>query len=153
RHGRARVVGRNAVRGARHAAQPGEHDRRRHDRGQQEHSRRTRARSAPGTRSVAGCALERDPEELNFLSYPELETLIVERRGAVGWLINNRPAQLNAMNSKMRDEFELAWRALDDDPEVRVIVHTGEGRAFQTGVDVSEIASDGVGMQRYRESV
>jgi enoyl-CoA hydratase/carnithine racemase len=87
------------------------------------------------------------------LSYPELETLIVERRGAVGWLINNRPAQLNAMNSKMRDEFELAWRALDDDPEVRVIVHTGEGRAFQTGVDVSEIASDGVGMQRYRESV
>jgi len=42
---------------------------------------------------------------------------------------------------------------LDADPKVRVIVHTGEGRAFQTGVDVSEIASDGVGMQRYRESV
>jgi enoyl-CoA hydratase len=32
-------------------------------------------------------------------------------------------------------------------------VHTGEGRAFQTGVDVAEIASDGVGMQRYRRSV
>jgi enoyl-CoA hydratase/carnithine racemase len=36
---------------------------------------------------------------------------------------------------------------------VKVIVHTGEGRAFQTGVDVAEIASDGVGMQRYRRSV
>jgi enoyl-CoA hydratase/carnithine racemase len=36
---------------------------------------------------------------------------------------------------------------------VRVIVHTGEGRAFQTGVDVMEIATDGVGMERYRESV
>ncbi len=34
-----------------------------------------------------------------------------------------------------------------------MIVHTGEGRAFQTGVDVTEIASDGVGMERYRESV
>jgi enoyl-CoA hydratase len=34
-----------------------------------------------------------------------------------------------------------------------VIVHTGEGRAFQTGVDVTEIASDGLGMQRYRQSV
>jgi enoyl-CoA hydratase/carnithine racemase len=34
-----------------------------------------------------------------------------------------------------------------------VIVHTGNGRAFQTGADVSEIASDGVGMQRYQESV
>jgi enoyl-CoA hydratase/carnithine racemase len=87
------------------------------------------------------------------VTYPELETLKVERVGAVGWLINNRPEQLNAMNAKMREEFELAWRALDADPDVRVIVHTGEGRAFQTGVDVAEIASDGVGMERYRESV
>ena len=53
----------------------------------------------------------------------------------------------------MRDEFEVAWQTLDADPEVRVIVHTGEGRAFQTGVDVTEIATDGQGMQRYRESV
>jgi enoyl-CoA hydratase len=87
------------------------------------------------------------------VSYPDLDTLILERRGPVGWLINNRPDQLNAMSAHMRDEFELAWRALDADPEVRVIVHTGEGRAFQTGVDVNEIATDGAGMQRYRESV
>ena len=81
------------------------------------------------------------------------ETLIVERRGPVGWLINNRPDRLNAMSSRMRDEFGEAWLELDHDPEVAVIVHTGEGRAFQTGVDVAEIASDGVGMQRYRESM
>jgi enoyl-CoA hydratase/carnithine racemase len=87
------------------------------------------------------------------MTYPELETLRLERVGPVGWLINNRPDQLNAMNALMRDEFETAWRALDADPEVRVIVHTGEGRAFQTGVDVTEIASDGEGMQRYRDSV
>ena len=36
---------------------------------------------------------------------------------------------------------------------MRVIVHTGDGRAFQTGVDVAEIAIDGVGMERYRQSV
>lgn len=81
------------------------------------------------------------------------ETLIVERHGPVGWLINNRPDQLNAMNNAMRDELADAWTELDRDPEVRVIVHTGEGRAFQTGVDVQEIASDGVGMERYRASV
>ena len=79
--------------------------------------------------------------------------LIVERHGPVGWLINNRPDQLNAMNALMRDEFADAWRELDEDPDVRVIVHTGNGRAFQTGVDVTEIASDGVGMERYRQSV
>ncbi len=81
------------------------------------------------------------------------EHLIVERHGPVGWLINDRPDQLNAMNSAMRDEFADAWIELDRDPEVRVIVHTGNGRAFQTGVDVAEIASDGVGFERYRESM
>lgn len=81
------------------------------------------------------------------------EHLVVERHGPVGWLINDRPDQLNAMNSAMRDEFAEAWKQLDADPEVRVIVHTGNGRAFQTGVDVSEIAADGVGMERYRESM
>ena len=87
------------------------------------------------------------------MSYPELQTLKLERRGPVGWLINNRPERLNAMNALMREEFEVAWKVLDDDPEVRVIVHTGEGRAFQTGVDVNELATDGLGMERYRESV
>jgi enoyl-CoA hydratase/carnithine racemase len=87
------------------------------------------------------------------LNYSKYETLIVERRGPVGWLINNRPDRLNAMNAAMRDELAVAWRELDSDSEVRVIVHTGEGRAFQTGVDVSEIASDGVGMERYRQSL
>jgi enoyl-CoA hydratase/carnithine racemase len=57
------------------------------------------------------------------------------------------------MNNTMRDEFAQAWIELDADPAVRVIVHTGEGRAFQTGVDVSEIAGDGVGMERYRQSM
>ncbi|MDZ7674780.1 MAG: enoyl-CoA hydratase/isomerase family protein [Acidimicrobiales bacterium] len=81
------------------------------------------------------------------------ETLKVERHGPVGWLIFDRPDQLNAMNSTMRDELADAWLELDGDPEVRAIVHTGEGRAFQTGVDVAELASDGLGMERYRQSV
>ena len=87
------------------------------------------------------------------MSYSTFECLAVERHGRVGWLINNRPKQLNAMTALMRDEFAQAWIELDQDPQVRVIVHTGEGRAFQTGVDVTEIAGDGVGMQRYREGL
>ena len=53
-------------------------------------------------------------------------TLKLERHGPVGWLINDRPEQLNAMNNQMRDEFALAWLELEADPQVRVIVHTGE---------------------------
>jgi len=68
--------------------------------------------------------------------------VIVERHGSVGWLVFNRPGSGNAMNAAMLDELEAAWRELDGDPAVRVIVNTGEGRAFQTGLDVTELAKD-----------
>ncbi|MEI7999928.1 MAG: enoyl-CoA hydratase/isomerase family protein [Actinomycetes bacterium] len=87
------------------------------------------------------------------MTYGNYKTLVVERQGHIGWLIFDRPEQLNAMNNTMRDELADAWIELDRDPEVRVIVHTGNGRAFQTGVDVMEIATDGVGFERYRDSM
>jgi len=77
------------------------------------------------------------------------ETLIVERRGPVGWLIFNRPKALNAMNATMMGELELAWRELEADPEVRVIVNAGEGSAFQTGVDVVQIAKDKAALRKF----
>jgi enoyl-CoA hydratase len=70
------------------------------------------------------------------------QTLRLERRGPVGWLIFDRPAAGNAMDALMMAELEHAWRELDDDPEVRVIVNTGEGRAFQTGLDVAQLARE-----------
>jgi enoyl-CoA hydratase/carnithine racemase len=68
--------------------------------------------------------------------------ILVERNGPVGWLIFNRSGSGNAMNAAMIDALEVAWRELDADPAVRVIVNTGEGRAFQTGLDVVELAQD-----------
>jgi len=68
------------------------------------------------------------------------DPLKVTRQGDVGWLIFNRPAVGNAMNARMLADLESAWRELDEDPAVRVIVNTGEGRAFQTGLDVVELA-------------
>ncbi len=70
------------------------------------------------------------------------ETLRVDRRGPVGWIVFDRPEAANAMNARMMDELEHAWRRLDDDPEVRVIVNTGAGKAFQTGLDLAQLARD-----------
>ncbi len=69
-------------------------------------------------------------------------TLDVERRGPVGWLIFDRPDVGNAMDATMFAELEDAWRELDRDPAVRVIVNTGNGRAFQTGLDVAQLSQD-----------
>ena len=68
--------------------------------------------------------------------------LRVEREGPVGWIAFDRPDAANAMDAVMFDELERAWHELDADPVVRVIVNTGEGRAFQTGVDVAQVAQD-----------
>jgi enoyl-CoA hydratase/carnithine racemase len=69
-------------------------------------------------------------------------TLEVCRDGHVGWLIFDRPDRGNAMDAVMLAELEAAWGELDADPEVRVIVNTGNGPAFQTGLDVVQLAAD-----------
>ena len=70
------------------------------------------------------------------------ETLLVEREDHIGWLVFNRPEAGNAMDATMLAELERAWHELDADPRVRVIVNTGEGDAFQTGLDVRQLARD-----------
>ena len=69
------------------------------------------------------------------------ETVLFETRGAVGVMTLNRPESLNAMNPEMLDTmFRVAQRA-SDDPAVRCLVVTGNGRAFSAGGDVKAMAS------------
>ncbi|MDA8045560.1 MAG: enoyl-CoA hydratase/isomerase family protein [Actinomycetota bacterium] len=70
------------------------------------------------------------------------QALQVERRDRVGWLIFDRPDVGNAMDARMIEELEAAWLELDGDPEVRVIVNTGNGPAFQTGLDMKQLSRD-----------
>ena len=67
------------------------------------------------------------------------ESLLIERRGAVGWLIFNRPAEGNAMDARMLDDLESAWSELNADPEVRVIVNTGFAAVFTVGLRVAGV--------------
>ncbi len=76
------------------------------------------------------------------------QTLQVSREGPVGWLIFDRPKAGNAMDATMLDELEQAWLELDVNPQVRVIVNTGEGRAFQTGLDVVQLAKDPAALRK-----
>jgi enoyl-CoA hydratase/carnithine racemase len=70
------------------------------------------------------------------------QTLDVDVRDGVGWLVFDRPEVGNAMDATMLAELERAWAELDADPAVRVIVNTGNGDAFQTGLDVKQLATD-----------
>ena len=76
------------------------------------------------------------------VTFPGYDTLVVERRGAVGWLVFDRPDRGNAMDGTMMAELERAWADLDADPAVRVVVTTGNGPAFQTGLDMAQLSRD-----------
>ena len=62
--------------------------------------------------------------------------ILVERDGPVGRLVLNRPEKLNSFFGTMRDEIGDGLEVLADDPDVRVVVVTGRGRAFCAGADV-----------------
>jgi enoyl-CoA hydratase len=68
-------------------------------------------------------------------------TLRYEKRGAVAVVSLDRPEKLNAYNTAMRDDLYAVLGAVDEDPEVRVLVLRGRGRAFSAGGDLSEFGT------------
>ena len=54
----------------------------------------------------------------------------------IGYLTLNRPEKLNAMNNQLLDEFSDAVAAFSQDPDVSVILITGDERSFSVGFDV-----------------
>ena len=71
------------------------------------------------------------------------EYLIYERKGPIAYLTLNRPEKLNALNAGLMTEFREAMAVVEADPEVRVLIITGAGRAFSSGLDI-EKTSDSV---------
>ena len=69
------------------------------------------------------------------------ETLIYEKEDGVARISLDRPAVLNAYNIQMRDDFSGALFAVAEDPDVRVLLITGEGRGFCAGADLTEFGS------------
>lgn len=68
-----------------------------------------------------------------------METIVLERDGAVATVRLNRPSVLNALNQTMLDELAAAFAELDADDGVRAVILTGTGKAFAAGADIGEL--------------
>lgn len=65
--------------------------------------------------------------------------LLITKHAAVGTITISNPNKMNAMSVQMWMDLPKAIRAFDADPEVRVIVITGQGeKAFVSGADISQ---------------
>jgi len=68
------------------------------------------------------------------------ENIIFEVEGSVGIIRFNRPKALNAISPDMVKELDDALVRVEGDPNIRVLVLTGEGdKAFVAGADISQM--------------
>ena len=66
-------------------------------------------------------------------------SLLVEKKGAVGWIVFNQPGKRNAINNAMWRGIPAAMRQFDADAGVRCVAFRGAGsEAFSAGADISE---------------
>lgn len=57
----------------------------------------------------------------------------------IGLLVIDKPQSLNALSSEVIDEISSGLNALNSDDDIRIIIISGEGKAFVAGADISEM--------------
>jgi 2-(1,2-epoxy-1,2-dihydrophenyl)acetyl-CoA isomerase len=70
----------------------------------------------------------------------EYRSLLYKKEGGRVTITLNRPRALNALNREIIDDLFTALKEAAADPEVKVLILTGAGRAFCFGADVSEFS-------------
>ena len=73
--------------------------------------------------------------------------VLIDKQDGIATVTLNRPEKLNALNRELRKSFCQAMQALRADPDVRVVIITGAGRAFCVGPDLRELGSSQAGIR------
>jgi enoyl-CoA hydratase len=66
-----------------------------------------------------------------------MSIVLTEKRDGVAILKINRPEAMNSLNEELLLGLEEAVEAAAEDPEVKVLILTGEGKAFVAGADIA----------------
>ncbi len=72
----------------------------------------------------------------------EFQCLDYLRKDSICYLTLNRPEKLNAINALMMSELREALEVIEADPDIRVVILTGAGRAFSAGFDLEREPGD-----------
>jgi enoyl-CoA hydratase len=72
----------------------------------------------------------------------DYKSLLIKRDAKILRVSLNRPDALNAVNAQLHDELVRLWLDVQDDPDIALVVLTGEGRAFCAGGDINWMGED-----------
>jgi len=70
-------------------------------------------------------------------------SLVMAIDGPVAWFKLNRPDAMNALTDDMLDRLEVGLSEVADNDDIRVVVLTGNGKAFCAGADLKDANEDG----------
>jgi len=70
------------------------------------------------------------------------QVLKLDKDGGVATLTLNRPQAMNALSRQLRRALIKAFGELAGDPDTRVVILTGAGRAFCAGLDLKELGGE-----------
>lgn len=74
---------------------------------------------------------------LNTSEGGQASLVLCEKQDGVAVLTLNRPDKLNAMSGVMRAQFGRHLQSIEADPEIRIVLLKGNGRAFCVGADTN----------------
>jgi enoyl-CoA hydratase/carnithine racemase len=86
----------------------------------------------------------------------QLATMFWEKDGQVARLTLNRPERLNAMNNQATMDLNAVAEAIAADDAIRLVVITGTGRSFSTGIDLKQLSANEIEMvyhQRFERAL
>ena len=69
-----------------------------------------------------------------------MTTVLLEKRDATALITLNRPEAMNAISKALRKDFIAAFENCIEDTSIRVVVITGNGKAFSAGFDLKELS-------------
>jgi len=79
------------------------------------------------------------------------KTLQISLNGRIATVSMNRPEVRNAMNTTMIQEITDVFNELHQDPNIRVIILSGNGPSFSAGVDLEDMRA--MGQMNWNENV
>lgn len=69
----------------------------------------------------------------------ELQILKVDVQDQIAWVTISRPEAMNALNTRFFNEMDQVVAEIDQREDVKVMIITGEGKAFVAGADIAEM--------------
>ena len=70
-----------------------------------------------------------------------MNTVLLEKHPGFAIVTLNRPEAMNALSRELRRDFVQVFKTCAEDPDIRVVILTGAGKAFCAGFDLKELGS------------